>query len=109
MQPDVQRPEADDEEIPLLRGYANREAAQHRTETEADDIPLLQQYLKRPPLSQVMPQERHQAPAQPQQRPAQQARPAGTAAGAERSRTPCAACRSAAAPPGGSQGRGPDA
>ena len=76
VQPDVQRPEADDEEIPLLRDYANREAAQHRTETEADDIPLLQQYLKRPPLSQVMPQERHQAPAQPQQRPAQQARPA---------------------------------
>ena len=73
VQPDVQRPEADDEEIPLLRDYANREAAQHRTETEADDIPLLQQYLKRPPLSQVMPQERHQAPAQPQQaRPAAQ-------------------------------------
>ena len=47
VQPDVQRPEADDEEIPLLRDYANREAAQHRTETEADDIPLLQQYLKR--------------------------------------------------------------
>lgn len=109
VQPDVQRPEADDEEIPLLRDYANREAAQHRTETEADDIPLLQQYLKRPPLSQVMPQERHQAPAQPQQRPAQQARPAAQQPGAERSRTPCAACRSAAAPPGGSQGRGPDA
>ena len=109
VQPDVQRPEADDEEIPLLRDYANREAAQHRAETEENDIPLLQQYLKRPPLSQVMPQERHQAPAQPQQRPAQQARPAGPAAGAERSRTPCAACRSAAAPPGGSQGRGPDA
>ena len=76
VQPDVQRPEADDEEIPLLRDYANREAAQHRAETEENDIPLLQQYLKRPPLSQVMPQERHQAPAQPQQRPAQQARPA---------------------------------
>lgn len=60
-----QRPEADDEEIPLLRDYANREAAQHRAETEENDIPLLQQYLKRPPLSQVMPQERHQAPAQP--------------------------------------------
>ena len=63
VQPDVQRPEADDEEIPLLRDYANREAAQHRAETEENDIPLLQQYLKRPPLSQVMPQERHQAPA----------------------------------------------
>ena len=73
VQPDVQRPEADDEEIPLLRDYANREAAQHRAETEENDIPLLQQYLKRPPLSQVMPQERHQAPAQPQQRPAQPA------------------------------------
>ena len=60
VQPDVQRPEADDEEIPLLRDYANREAAQHRAETEADDIPLLQQYLKRPPLSQTM-QERRQA------------------------------------------------
>ena len=73
VQPDVQRPEADDEEIPLLRDYANREAAQHRAETEENDIPLLQQYLKRPPLSQVMPQERHQAPAQPQQaRPAAQ-------------------------------------
>lgn len=76
MQPDVQRPEADDEEIPLLRDYANREAAQHGPETEKDDNPLLQQYLKRPPLAQAMPQERHQAPAQPQQRPAQQARPA---------------------------------
>ena len=73
VQPDVQRPEADDEEIPLLRDYANREAAQHGPETEKDDNPLLQQYLKRPPLAQVMPQERHQAPAQPQQRPAQQA------------------------------------
>lgn len=60
VQPDVQRPEADDEEIPLLRDYANREAAQHGPETEKDDNPLLQQYLKRPPLAQVMPQERHQ-------------------------------------------------
>lgn len=77
VQPDVQRPEADDEEIPLLRDYANREAAQHRAETEENDIPLLQQYLKRPAgCRRVMPQERHQAPAQPQQRPAQQARPA---------------------------------
>ena len=105
VQPDVQRPEADDEEIPLLRDYANREAAQHRAETEENDIPLLQQYLKRPPLSQAMPQERHQAPAQPQQRPAQQARPAAQ----QPQSRPCAACRSAAAPPGGSQGRGPDA
>ena len=40
VQPDVQRPEADDEEIPLLRDYANREAAQHRAETEENDIPL---------------------------------------------------------------------
>ena len=76
VQPDVQRPESDEDEIPLLRDYANREAAQHRAETEENDIPLLQQYLKRPPLAQAMPQERHQAPAQPQQRPAQQARPA---------------------------------
>ena len=76
VQPDVQRPESDEDEIPLLRDYANREAAQHGPETEKDDNPLLQQYLKRPPLAQAMPQERHQAPAQPQQRPAQQARPA---------------------------------
>ena len=47
VQPDVQRPEADDEEIPLLRDYANREAAQHGPETEKDDNPLLQQYLDR--------------------------------------------------------------
>ena len=45
VQPDVQRPEADDEEIPLLRDYANREAAQHRAETEENDIPLLQHFL----------------------------------------------------------------
>ena len=76
VQPDVQRPESDEDEIPLLRDYANREAAQHGPETEKDDNPLLQQYLKRPPLAQAMPQEWHQAPAQPQQRPAQQARPA---------------------------------
>lgn len=73
VQPDVLRPESDEDEIPLLRDYANREAAQHGPETEKDDNPLLQQYLKRPPLAQAMPQERHQAPAQPQQRPAQQA------------------------------------
>ena len=73
VQPDVQRPESDEDEIPLLRDYANREAAQHGPETEKDDNPLLQQYLKRPPLAQAMPQERHQAPAQPQQaRPAAQ-------------------------------------
>ena len=48
VQPDVQRPEADDEEIPLLRDYANREAAQHRAETEENDIPLLQQRHVRP-------------------------------------------------------------
>ena len=52
VQPDVQRPESDEDEIPLLRDYANREAAQHGPETEKDDNPLLQQYLKRPPLAQ---------------------------------------------------------
>lgn len=117
VQPDVQRPEADDEEIPLLRDYANREAAQHRAETEENDIPLLQQYLKRPPAVAGSCRRSGIRLRRSRSKDLRAARPGGTAApesagpaaGAERSRTPCAACRSAAAPPGGSQGRGPDA